>query len=283
MSNPFDIFVSYWGDPLASRKPEEIAGFYRRLGQHVEGIVGQGKSLASKFLLHWLGATGEPLVIDSSTVSDVPYVRDYLANEVRPVFLGQKPVAHTHQISGLRSRLLKLPPFDNKKPEKDSNGNILMEYEGPSVGTISKLQGTRILQRHKEGKHVSEMQKRYIDIFLSLHKFGICSKVAVTVSEQTTQRLNAKVYNVTFARWESHGFDRYDWNYDLGFPVPNPDYNSEAEGAIAPKQEVIVIRHKHAKKIIEAGLARDFEIKITKWHPVDSRIIGPARLTFAGA
>ncbi len=275
MANPFGLLVAYWGDPLKNKSPQEIAGFYRRLAGLIEGMVGAGNSNAAKFLRWWLEKKGKPLAVDSAAIRDVPHVKDYLAKQVRPVFLTEKKVAHTGKLGGIVPRLMKKPPF-GAFVQKDSSGNFLMEYEGPPVSTISQFEFGSIMKKYRDTKNITDQEKRYLDIFTSFHKFGIESKVAVSAKQSVLSK-----YRITFASWTCEGFDTYNWNYDLGFPVPNPDHGSQASGAIAPDEPIVVVRHKHAKRVKDAGLAHDYPIKTTTWKPVDKKIIGPATVDLA--
>jgi hypothetical protein len=280
MAGPLDALVAYGDDVLKSKSAAELAAFYRRLATFIEGVVGKGNSYAAKFLLHWLDGKGAPLIVDATAVNDLPQVRTYLINEVRSVFLSQKKIPSSGKWGGIGPRLKGTPPFDKNVP-RDAAGNYPMMYEGPPVSTIGKAQFLEIMQKYSETKSITEQEKRYLDIFTSFHKFGIKTDVVVSARQVAASGPLASQYKIEFLSWSSSAFDTYNWNYDLGFPVPNPDFGSTAADAIAPDREVVVIFHKHAKTVKDGGLAADFDVKTTAWKPADPAITGPATIDLA--
>jgi hypothetical protein len=280
MPSPLDLLSAYTDDPLKGKSAPEMAGFYRRLAGCIEGVVGEGKSLAARFLLHWLDGKGKPLIVEATAINDLAEVKTYLANEVRTVFLTQKKIQSSGKWGGIGPRLKGSPPFDTKSP-RDPAGNYPMMYEGPPVSTISYDQFLLMMKKYSETKKISDQEKRYLDMFTSFHKFGIKTEVVVSARQVGATGALANQYKIEFLSWTSTAFDTYDWNYDLGFPVPNPDFGSGDAGAIAPKSEIVFVQHSHAKVVKDAGLAADYDIKTTPWKPVDATIIGPATIDLA--
>ncbi|HUL09609.1 MAG TPA: hypothetical protein VLV76_24980 [Candidatus Acidoferrum sp.] len=280
MPSPLDLVASYANDPLEGKPVAEVAGFYRRLAGCIEGVVGEGKSLAARFLLHWLDGKGKPLIVEATAINDLQEVKTYLASEVRTVFLTQKKISSSNKWGGIGPRLKGVAPFDTKSP-RDPAGNYPMMYEGPPVSTIGYDKFLAVMKKYSETRTISDQEKRYLDIFTSFHKFGIKTEVVVSARQVGATGALANQYKIEFLSWSSIAFDTYDWNYELAFPVPNPDFGSGDAGAVAPKSEVVFVHHSHAKDVKDAGLAADYDIKTTPWKPVDATIIGPATIDLA--
>jgi hypothetical protein len=274
----FDVFNISYKDHLKSLEPAKVAAFYRRLAGKIEEIVGQGNSLASILLLHWLDGKGAEKQFDSRFIRDMPQIKNYLINKIRPVFLTEERLHYGKQDwAGIIPRLKRSGKFAKEEP-RDPEGNYAMFYEGPSLEPVSLTGFVKIMSRYKEMGKITEQEKREVDLFTSLHKFGINNnavltaapaKVTATVSTGPAKVLNASVYSVRFKSWKCQVKDTYNWNISLGFPVPNPDFHSQAADAVAPDQDVVLINHANAERVEKAGLAMVYEVKSDAWDVTD--------------
>jgi hypothetical protein len=251
-------------DVLAPLPPAEVAAFYRRLAEDVRKRTPGGRSLAAELLVHWLDGHGAQKIIDPNYVKDISFVRDYLRDEVRRVFLTEKkaeikPVA---KWAGIIPRIARLPGFENL-PGVRSGGPYPMMYEGPSVEVPVSVQ----LRAAFGGGNPREL-----DVLYALHKFGLVTNVVTTAS----QIPNSTRWNVRFAEWRSKIKDDYDWDPTKRITVPNPDYKSKDPKAVTPNEDKVTVNHSNAKRVERAGLAAPFHLESTDWTVTDQTISGPA-------
>jgi hypothetical protein len=289
----FDFIGIDYRDHLKDLPPPQVAAFYTRLAQKIESVVGLGNSLASVLLLHWLNGKGAEKTFESRFVTSLPQVGGYLKDKVRPVLLTERKVqfksAGREFWGGIVPRIKKVVAKEQPDP-RDGAGNFPMMYEGPSIEPIDQSKFALIMKKYKDTKDINELEKRELDVFTSLHTFGIQTNVVVSarpVAQEVTVNSKNQVrlseYLIKFQSWKSHVRDRYDWNVKLGFPVPNPDFGSTAPGAVAPKEDVVVVYHENAKRLEDAGLAQTFDVKSTEWDVTDSSIVGDAKVDIAKA
>jgi hypothetical protein len=110
------------------------------------------------------------------------------------------------------------------------------------------------------------------DILGSLRGFQLKSEAVFTGTAQGSKAI------IKCKRWTASGTDRYDWNYDEFLTVPNPDYKSKDEGALAPSEETVLVRHKNAKRLEDARLACPFDVVIRPWVVSDAKIVGDSSI-----
>ncbi len=248
-------------DVLADLSPLELSAFYYRLADIVEKNRGDLKmSLAALFMRHWL-ENRDP---KSTFNFDAP---GHLINHVqifdvlefhRKVYLSQEKAHFTggsKKLVGVLPRLLGQPPFqkwDAKRP-------LTMNYESlVEIPLRYQLTG-------------SDGDK---DLLYSLRGFQLKSSVNLA-AEQPLQ--NGKL-KIVFQSFQAEIRDRYDWDYSEHITVPNPDYESTKEGALEPELKSIVVYHKNAKRLEDAGLAAPYDVKSKPWQVTDYKLTQPAEI-----
>lgn len=244
-------------DHLQSRSPKEVAEWYGRLADLVSGSI--TNSLASRMLKHWLGATGTKFTFDASEVSNEAFVIEHLRDEVRRVFLSEKKTSKG-AVAGIVPRIQGKPGF----PKWDGSSTVPMHYEGDSVSLPMTVHAMALIGKAKPHD---------IDLFMSLHSFGIRTNVVASLSPKGGAK-----FKVNFDSWESQAFDRYDWDTKKSLTVPNPDFNNPKglPNPIAPGEEKLVVFHTNARRVEQAGLAAPYDVASTLWKPTDVAIVGPA-------
>ncbi|MDJ0656480.1 MAG: hypothetical protein QNJ40_20130 [Xanthomonadales bacterium] len=108
------------------------------------------------------------------------------------------------------------------------------------------------------------------DLFTSLRGFQLRSDIEVT------GQAKGNLITVRFQKWEATALDRYDFNYDEYLTLPNPDFNSTDADAIKPDLESFRVYHKNAKRMVDAGLAAPFRVKVGPWTVTAPAVTGPA-------
>jgi hypothetical protein len=244
-------------DALAVLSPKEAAEWYHRLAESIRQQYPQ--SLAAKMMLHWLDGKGkkegDKFTFDSAYIKDIGFVIDYLADEVRPVFLTEKKaeLKGGDRWAGILPRI--------KDPSWDRKSKFKIFYEGPPVEMPLML----LLKAE-----LGTADPKEVDLVMSLHKFGIHTDVVMSASPIE----KSKKYNVKFESWESWAFDSYDWDPRKHLTVPNPDYGN-SEG-LAPDKKKVTVYHTNAKRVESAGLAAPYKVESTHWQVTLNRIRGPS-------
>jgi hypothetical protein len=244
-------------DDLASLSPKEAAEWYRRLAEFIR--KDHASSLAASMMLHWLDGKGKEFTFDANHIKDVDFVNEYLQNEVRPVFLTEKKakLKGVEKWGGILPRIKGMNPF----PKWDGRSNFRIFYEGPSVEFPLTLAA-------KVAAGIAE--KKEMDLFASLHNFGIQTEVVMSASPIP----DSAKYNVRFESWESWVTDKYDWDPRKYLTVPNPDYGNP--NGVAPKKVRIRVYHRNAKRVENAKLAAPYDVKSTHWQVTNQKIAGPS-------
>jgi hypothetical protein len=246
-------------DVLASLTVQQVAGFYARLADVVDKNKGAVKvSLAAILLRQWL-KNRDPnadFPLDPPehlrTQGDVISVLKYH----RAVFLTEQKarIGKTEKWAGL------IPRLQGKGyPKWDRAGELQMEYQSL----------VEIPLRYQLTGNAADK-----DILYALHGFQLNSRVAVILSGAPT----GNSLGVKFARFETQVVDRYDWDYSEHLTVPNPDYRSAAPDAVAPNSDTVVVYHKNAQRLENAGLAAPYNVKSKFWTISDLAIMGPAQV-----
>jgi hypothetical protein len=219
----------------------------------------------------------------------MPQVNDYLFTMVRSVFLTKEKVAHTKVWGGIKPRIKRTGNFAQTDPKRDTQGDYEMMYEGPPITPIKLSEFVEILKKYQNTKSLSEKEKRELDIFTSLHTFGLQSNVVMkarpkpqSVPVNASGKIIMSNYDVEFKSWTTNVVDDYDWNVKLGFPIPNPDFNSKVSGSIAPTKETIVIYHENARRVENAGLAVPYKVISDPWTVTEKRVIDGDVIDLAG-
>lgn len=122
----------------------------------------------------------------------------------------------------------------------------------------------------KSDTQLSQSDKDKLDIYVGLNTFAIMAKVTIIINEihfdkiNSTENLNQtkiKSVNISIKSWKNILFDYYDFNKEVGFPLPNPHYKN---GKIHPEQETVSFSQTHEKlvKMTECTppLARPFYV-----------------------
>ena len=69
--------------------------------------------------------------------------------------------------------------------------------------------------------------------------------------------------------------DRYDWNYNEYFTVPNPDYRSSQPDAVRPQDQSMRVYHRNAQRLERAGLAAPYDVLSNEWTVTDPQVVRP--------
>lgn len=118
---------------------------------------------------------------------------------------------------------------------------------------------------------LSPLTQDKLDIYVGLNTFGIMARVIIVVNKincdeiQLTEAINKqKIHsvNVSIKSWQNIIFDYYDFDANLGFPLPNPHYRT---GRIHPEKEIIdfnELTHYHLVEMIKTSppLANPFYV-----------------------
>jgi hypothetical protein len=232
-----------------------VAAFYRRLALYIQSQF-SGDSLAAILLLHWLDGRGQTKIYPARYVRDLDEVRTYLRSTARPIFLSQRPTPNGG-IGGIAPRIR------GQIPSNPPGGPYAMHLEGNIETPLS------IQMKAYMGFRV---EPRELDALYALHGYTLISDVVVSATRV------GRNTNVIFQKWTCKASDEYHWNPTKHIEVPNPDYQSKLQGAVAPDQSKVTIYHSNAIRVEQAGLAAPFHDESSPWDESNLSVVGPATL-----
>jgi hypothetical protein len=253
-------------DVLANYSKEQVAAFYQRLGEAAAARGSQDQletSLAADLLLMWLdvgNSNRNPYVFSAPKhLRNSTYVTDTLLYH-RSVFLSEEKArlggVKKKQLAGLTPRL--------QDGRWKGSSAIRMHYESLVEIPLS-VQMTA---------YAGMGSPEDFDLLTGLRGFQLRSEVTVKGIGET----KSGVIKVSFVSYQAKVKDRYDWNYNEYFTVPNPDHGHQGEGRVAPGQEKVRVYHKNAKRLEDAGLAKPFDLESTLWTVTSDRVIRDAQV-----
>lgn len=241
--------------------PAWAAAWYDRLSRLIiDNNTAVTDPLAPKLLQHWRTGKGAQLVFDPPDhLRQSAYVKEGLLNHRREYLTEQKATLGAKGSSqekwvGILPRLQGKPGFlkwDGKTPlplMRESNVDI------PVLKMASLTAGD-------------------FDLLTALHGFMLHSDAVVNVAKPNP-------FTVKFATFTAFVKDRYDWDASKHFPVPNPDFGNpyKVDKPLLPKQKVVVVYHRHAIAVQNAGLAQAYDLQSNPWTVTDLAVTGEARL-----
>jgi hypothetical protein len=242
-------------DELANLKPEELAAWYGRLADLVTKQNSEVKgALAPLFLKHWLTGQGKKLVFpppehlrNSGYVIDVlKYHRAVYLTEKKTKFGGEKWAGIIPRLQG------------KGYPKWEGKGLLTMHVE--SLVEIPVLMEW-------------SLSKGDLDLLMAMHGFQLRTDATVTAAPGAGDMLR-----VTFASFSAKVSDSYHWDPDKHLTMPNPDYGnpSKVPNPVAPNSQTIIVYHKNAIRLENAGLAKAYDLESEPWQVTDLSIMGPA-------
>lgn len=246
-------------DVLASRSVEEVHAWYKRLADKMADKKVNGQTpLSSIFLRHYLSVNNGMTSEERELVFPTP---DYLRNESRVIdtLKYHRRVYLTEE----RARVGKgkkwagvLPRWKNPGTHGwDKKSALQMEYHClVEMPLWLQLKGT-------------EAER---DLLYSLRGFQLKSKITVQVRPIS----DSNNIIVNFTNFKAWIFDTYDFDYSEYITVPNPDYGSELENAIAPDAPTIRAFHTNARRMEQANLAAPYTLRSEVWDVTDPAIRG---------
>lgn len=107
----------------------------------------------------------------------------------------------------------------------------------------------------KSDSKLSQSDKDRLDIYVGLNTFAVMAKVAIIINDihfykiestETLTKNKIKSVIVSIKYWKNILFDYYDFNKNIGFPLPNPHYRS---GKIHPETENVSYSQTHEKLV----------------------------------
>jgi hypothetical protein len=249
-------------DVLAKLPVDRVAAWYRRLAHaQIRAAPELQPALAGSFLLKWLDnrkstdrytfRAPEHLKKSEAVIEVLRYHRDVFMT-YRKGRIGKKD-----KWVGILPRLQGKPGFTRW----NMSGMLTLQYESlcdfaPHIWDIARIQ-----------QYGSSAER---DLFGSLRGFQLKSNATFTGKLSGTKAL-IRCFN-----WDCFAIDRYDWNYNEHLTMPNPDFNSSAGDAVAPRQQTIKVYHLNAKRLEAAKLAAPYDLVVGPWTVTDARIIGDA-------
>jgi hypothetical protein len=110
------------------------------------------------------------------------------------------------------------------------------------------------------------------DVFVGLHNYAVQAEVKIKLTSAydfkkpragSDNKLEPESIFGSIKSWKSIFIDYYDFNQEVGFTLPNPDYtgNKSSPGKIHPEMKKVDyddLKHGSLVKMITAGLAKPF-------------------------
>jgi len=255
-------------DYLAGLPEPRVAAWYRRLAEKIAQtrIAGQ-EPLAALFLRHYLDNRdpastfrfqAPAYLCQSSFVTSVlPYHRAVFLTEQRARMPGGREAW-----AGVLPRIQGLTGFSRW----DLAASLEIHYEslvevGSGLLEIGRIQRSGTAEER--------------DLLTSLRGFQLRSRVMVSGSRLPNGRVR-----ITFVSWQCRISDRYDFDYNEHFTVPNPDFRSslpDAE-AVRKQDEYLTVYHTNARRLERAGLAAPYDVLSEEWRVQDVGVAGPGEV-----
>lgn len=143
-------------------------------------------------------------------------------------------------------------------------------YDSLGFSLFDKSRLLLLATNLKSDSNPSKPDRDRLDVYVGLNTFGIMAKVIIVVKNiffdkvkftETVTQNKIKSVIVSIKSWKNIVFDYYDFNKDLGFPLPNPHYKT---GKIHPEIENVPYSQTHEKLVEMAEssppMARPFYI-----------------------
>ena len=245
MTSPIEMIE----DHLKKLDPADVAAWYIRLADLVEKKNNKVKdALAPLFLRHYIKGGGKKLVFDPPEhLKTSKYVVEVLNNH-RAWYLSEK--AFKKKAVGI------IPRLQGGKPEWDKTLYIPHDLKLNSLVEIE----VKWFTGHTPGDN---------DLMTALRGFQLHT-AAYFAFWPDTHKNKLKVKFIVF---HASIQDRYDFDEDEWFPVPNPDYSypQKLGNPVASDKEKIAVYHRNAIRMEKAGHAAAFDIESNPW--VDSRLM----------
>ena len=251
MPNPGDLTKDY----LEDLPPSDVAAFYLRLATFVEQKNNKVKdALAPRLLRHYINGGGKRFIFDPPDhLKNSKYVIAVLKDQ-RAWYLTEK------KFKGKWVGII--PRLQGKIP-------MYMPHRGRLVLDIRSLVEIEVkwFTSHTDGDN---------DLMTSLRGFQLSSMCFLRISD--IQGKSTK--KITFSSFDCNVTDRYDFDPDEYFPVPNPDFNNKFKvpNPVAPSLEKILVYHSNAIRMEKAGKAAPFDVASNGWTVMDLSIMGPAEI-----
>ena len=252
-------------DHLEDLPPDQVAAWYFRLAQAIERNNTTVKDpLAPKLLKYWMTGKGNKFTFpapDHLRQSD--YVIDVLGDH-RDWYLTEEKFKG--RWVGVIPRLQGKPGFEKWSPWERPDFNSYFTY-GYMYMNLQSLVEIPV-------KIFGSLSDGDFDLLTSLHGFQLRTDVRVSGYSYGTEM------QLFFNEFLARASDRYDWDPDKHFTVPNPDYNNPFNVAnpVAPSQDQIMVYHKNAIRVEKAGLAWPYDLESEPWRVTDMKIMGPAKI-----
>jgi hypothetical protein len=253
-------------DVLAKLTPTDVAAFYSRLADGVDARRGKlDVSLAALLMRLWLSnrAAGAALTIDAPTHLRTHPQKTASLLYHRQVFLTEKKarLGKSEIWAGV------VPRLQGKAPHAKWNIQRMLSMEYESL--------TEFPLRYQVTGNDADR-----DLLYSLHGFQLRSTVTVggaLVPLPRGARGSQKV-RINFQSFATEAKDVYDWNYAEHLTVPNPDFGSSKPGAVTPESQTVIVYHRNAKRIEDAGLAAPYRFVTRPWSITDVAITSAAEV-----
>src|SRR5262249_22708072 len=99
------------------------------------------------------------------------------------------------------------------------------------------------------------------DILYALHGFQLKTFVSLAVVPGAP---SGRV-KLAFRSFQAQVLDRYDWDYSEHLTVPKPESGRKTPDAVAPASKTVVVYHRTAKRLEDAGLAAPYDLRTKPW------------------
>jgi hypothetical protein len=241
-------------DHLADLNPAEVAAWYSRLADFIEKKAKDKKvtdALAPQFLRHYLKGKGKNLSFPPPDhLKNSKYVVEALKDH-RAWYLTEKPF--NGKWVGIIPRLQQKEPL----------------YTWPYTMKLNSLVEIDV-------KLISSNTPGDNDLLTSLHGFQLYTECWVWIIHIEKE----SYLKATLGKFTAKVADRYDFDPDKYFVVPNPDYKNPSKIAkpVEPDSEEMLVYHRNAIRMENAGLAIPFDLESEKWSISDQDIIGPEKV-----
>jgi hypothetical protein len=254
-------------DYLKDLPPDQVAAWYLRLAQFIEQQNKTVKDpLAPKFLRHWLKGGGKKLVFPAPEhLRQSGYVTDVLKDH-RAWYLTEDKFKG--RWVGVIPRLQGQPGFAKWRPRDDGSAydtTVTYPYLDMELQSLVEIP-VKILGSLSDGDE---------DLLTALHGFQLRTSVRVWGYSDGGNEME-----VNFADFRAQARDRYDWDPDKHFTVPNPDFRDpfKAPNPVAPYRNTITVYHKNAIRLEKAGKAWPYDLESEMWTITDLKIRGWATI-----
>lgn len=237
--------LEYYLSPNNQKRDKKIINFCKN---EIEGSVNKKgcPNYFGKYTNDQAGTFDEISELYLKKIKEYTEYKNEMKNMLN-IFLSRK-----YKTKGIKRHILE---------DQENNKGIQKEYELTYYKSLGFSESDKLLyllplaSSLKSDSKLSQSDKDRLDIYVGLNTFAVMAKIVIIINDihfykiestETLTQNKIKSVTVSIKYWKNILFDYYDFNKDIGFPLPNPHYKN---GKIHPEKENVSYSQTHEKLV----------------------------------